>query len=382
MPERSGSMSTTRAVIDLAAIEANVGAIRHRVGPHVEICATVKANAYGHGALPVAETCLAAGASMLAVATPEEAWELRDGLPPETRIMLFGGFDPEAARDLVVGRIEVTIGDSRQVEWLTAAAADTGCMPVVHVNVDTGMGRVGVLLNRAAAFVCGVAERSDLRMASVYSHFPASDEPDRSFAREQIRSFNVLLAEIRAAGVVVPQSHLANSGAILDLPEADLDLVRPGIMLYGLYPTPDSSTTIPLRPAMRLVSRLVAVREVPAGWTISYGRTFRAPRNMRVGVVPVGYADGLSRRLSGRGWMGVAGTHVPVLGRVCMDLTMIDLSDLPDVDVSDEVTVYSNRQDEPNSVEAVARLIGTIPYEVVCAVSSRVARVYEPRSTT
>ena len=367
--------NATRAIVDLDAIAGNVAAIRERVGARVAVCAAVKANGYGHGALPVARACVCGGASMLAAAIPAEAIELREALP-SARIMMFGGVFEDDIEELVRGRIEITLSNEAQLTGVASVGKRLGVRPSVHVNVDTGMGRIGVHRDKAAAFVGKVAAEGDVELASVYSHFPASDEADRSFAREQIQTFKGVLAEARATGVSIPCAHFANSGAILDLPESYLDMVRPGMMLYGCYPSPEASHSVPIEPAMKLVSRLALVREIPKGWTVSYGRTYTAPRDIRMGVVPAGYADGLSRKLSNAGSMIVRGEVAPIIGRVCMDLTMLDLTEAPGAQVGDEVIIYSDRREDANSVENVAKLLGTIPNEIVCAVSARVERVY------
>ena len=368
-------VKATRAIVNLAAVGANLAAIGEKVGPGVAVCPAVKADGYGHGAVPVAKACMKAGAAMLAVAIPAEAFELREALP-EARIMMFGGVFNEDVEELLQARIEPTLSNESQLERIAAAARKLAVRPAVHINVDTGMGRVGVHRDAAAAFIRMVAAEPGVELASVYSHFPASDEAERSFAREQIGVFKRILAEARANGAKIPRAHLANSGAILDLPDSYLDMVRPGMMLYGCYPSPESSHSVAITPAMKLVSRVAVVRDIPKGWTVSYGRTYTAPRDIRMGVVPAGYADGLSRKLSNAGKMIVRGKAVPIIGRVCMDLTMLDLTALPEARVGDEAVIYSDRREDPNSVENTAKLIGTIPNEIVCAVSARVERVY------
>ena len=366
----------TRAIVNLDAIRSNFDAIRAKVGPEVAICPAVKANAYGHGAVTVAKVCADAGAKMLAVALPAEAFELRDALP-DARIVMFGGLLEEDVEELLRARIELTLSSRGQLEWIGQAARRAGVRPTVHVNVDTGMGRVGVAAHKSAELIAEVSRHADVELGSVYTHFPASDEADRSFAHEQIAIMKkTILPEARAAGAKIPLVHSANSGAILDLPESYMDMVRPGMMLYGCYPSPESSHSVAIAPALRLVSRLVLIREIPEGWTVSYGRTWTAPRRTRLGVVPAGYADGLSRRLSNAAQMHVRGRLAPVAGRVCMDLTMLDLNNVPDAQVGDEVVIYSDRRDDPNSVEHTAQLISTIPQEIVCAVSARVERAY------
>jgi len=365
----------TRAIVNLDVIAENLSAIRRKVGPDVALCPAVKANGYGHGAVPVAKACMKAGATMLAVAIPAEAFELRRALP-DARIIMFGGVFDEDVEELLRARIELTLSNEGQLARIEATGRELATRPTVHINVDTGMGRIGVHCDEGVALITKLSADPEVELGSVYSHFPASDEAERSFAREQIDAFKRILADARAAGAVIACAHLANSGAILDLPDSYLDMVRPGMMVYGCYPSPESSHSVPITPAMRLVSRLALVRDVPKGWSVSYGRTYTAPRDIRMGVVPAGYADGLSRKLSNAGKMIVSGKAVPIIGRVCMDLTMLDLTGLPDAAVGDEVVIYSDRREDPNSVENTAKLIGTIPNEIVCAVSARAERVY------
>lgn len=369
------SQSITQAVVNLAAIEKNLRAMWAKVGKHRDICPTLKADACGHGAVQVARRCLSCGVRTLAVATKAEALEMREALP-ECRVLLFGGLLETDLADLLGARIEVTLSNQQQLGWILRTARRLHTRPIVHVNVDTGMGRVGVIEDESIPFILEVGRTRELELGSVYTHFPSSDEADRSFARRQIQGFKRIISRARALGVVIPSVHAANSGAILDLPESYFDMVRVGITLYGLYPSREASRSVDITPAMRVTSRLVLVRDIPHGWTVSYGRTSTAQRRTRLGVVPMGYADGLSRRLSNAGQMIVKGRTVPIVGRVCMDMTMLDLTDASEARVGDEVTVYSDRREDPNSVEAIAQLIGTIPHEVVCTLTKRVTRVY------
>jgi alanine racemase len=242
----------------------------------------------------------------------------------------------------------------------------------VHVKVDTGMGRIGVLPENALAFVRRVRRFKNLNLTGIFSHFSSADDADKAFAGRQLEIFNRVTREIEAAGIHIPKKHMANSAAILDLPESYLDLARPGIMIYGLYPSPHVSRSIKLRPAMTLRTRVSYIKSVPAGTPISYGCTFITQKETRVATLPVGYADGYSRLLSNQGTVLIKGQRAPLIGRVCMDMCLADVSGIKNVRVGDEVILFG----EELSVDEVASNMGTINYEVVCGVGKRVPRVY------
>jgi alanine racemase len=361
----------TRAIVDLSAIAANVGGVRRRVGPSPHVMAVVKADGYGHGAVQVARAALASSADWLGVALPEEGEELRRaGLTAP--ILVLGLIRPEEAPKVVGAGLDQVVASEDLVAALARAAARARKVVHVHLKVETGMGRIGVAPEEAVPLARRVAREKGLALRGVFSHLAAADTADKGFAREQLARFEVALSALRAAGIEVPLRHIANSAAILDLPEATYDMVRPGIMMYGLPPSDEVSSSVPLRPAMTFVTRVAAVKTVPAGTSISYGRTFTTKRRSVIATLPLGYADGLSRRLSDRWEVSIRGARVPLVGTICMDMCMADVTDLGGVERGEEAVLFG---ETPSATEMAERL-GTINYEVVCAVGKRVPRVY------
>lgn len=368
----------TIAEIDLSAIKDNIRAIRQRVGPAVKIIPAVKANAYGHGAVAVSRACVEAGADMLGVACVDEAIELRNaGIAAP--LLILGCCEAEAVEDIVrIGAVSVCcdIGFARA---LSQAAVKLGRTAAVHVKIDTGMGRIGVAPDEAVEFTRQVGSLPNISVEGVLTHFPSADEKDRSFTRNQIALFKKIVEAIKKE-VVVPGVrnlcvHASNSAGILAYPEADFDAVRPGIMVYGLYPSDAVPRSVEIREALTFKTRIVFLKEVPPGTSISYGRTYITTRRQKIATLPVGYADGYPRRLSNCGEVVVRGMRVPVVGRVCMDQTMIDVSNVPGVATGDEVILYGGGYDYL-SVSVVAQKIDTISYELLCNISSRVPRIY------
>jgi alanine racemase len=372
--------SLARAEIDLGAIGHNLRELRRATRPEARVMAVVKANGYGHGAVPVARAALDAGADALAVARLPEGQALR-AAGVSAPILVLGPSPPAAAADLAAADLTAAVTSLEGAQALAEAAQRNGVRLPVHVKVDTGMGRLGLLCfprpdgARAAARAVAEIDRfSGLRLEGVFTHFAAADAADLTFARRQLDRFHAFLEAMTAEGVAVPFRHAANSGAVLTLPEAHFDLVRPGISLYGFYPSDEvARDRVDLRPAMTLKTRLLHLKRVPAGFPVSYGMTYRTPAPTTLATVAVGYADGLDRLLSSRGRMTVRGRSAPIVGRVCMDLTMLDVGDVPDAAVGDPVTVFG---DGGPPAEEIAALTGTIHYEVVSSVASRVTRVH------
>ncbi len=362
----------TRALIDLSAISHNIAGIRKRIGPTRHLMAVVKADGYGHGAIPVARAALSSGADWLGVALPEEGRLLREaGI--DVPIFVLGLIQPEEAGKTVACALDQTVASLELLEGLDREAGRLRKKVNVHLKVDTGMGRIGVTPEEAVPFAREIARFKNLVLRGVASHLATADKSDKAFAKGQIATFNRVLEDLEKAGIEVPLRHLANSAAVLDLPEAWYDMVRPGIMIYGLYPSREVGHTVPLRPAMTLVTRVAAVRTVPGGTSISYGRTFITTKEATViATLPLGYADGLSRLLSNRFEVLVNGRKAPLVGTICMDMCMADVSDVGKVRRGDEVVLFG----EDPSADLVAERIGTINYEVTCGVSKRVPRVY------
>lgn len=365
----------TRAEIDLDAIAANVRAACGLAGAGSAVMAVIKADAYGHGAVPVARAALAAGATWLGVAMPEEAAVLR-AAGIGARILILGPIAPGQAGLVARHDLDQCVSDPAQAEVLNGVAASPGRPLRLHLKVDTGMGRVGVSLREVRSAADRIARLPAVRLEGLMTHFAESDAEDPGFTQEQLRRFATATDALRAAGVPIPLRHAANSAALLRHPDARLDMVRPGIMLYGCHPCDRRPNDPTLAPALRFQTVVSHLKDLPAGGSVSYGRTFVAPRDLRIATLPVGYADGLARLLSGQGQVLIGGQRVPIVGRVCMDMTMVDVTRVPGVRVGDEAVLIGRQGAEEITADEIAALTGTISYEVLCRVGARVPRVY------
>lgn len=380
------------AEINLCALRENLALIRRACGPHVRLCVALKGNAYGHGVDVVAPALQEAGVEMASVATIGEALELRE-LGWRRGILCFG---PTFAADTPTERAEriaavvahdltPTIVDGYGLRDLSDEADRQDKTVDYHVKVDTGMGRMGIAPDTAFDLIRSARQHPRARLAGVYTHLATADEADLEFARHQLAWLTNLVERLAAAGVPVPLVHTANSSAIMMLPESHFDMVRPGLAVYGCRPSAHWPDDQRLRPVLRLRSHLVFVKQVPAGHSVGYGRTFITSRPSVLGIVPVGYNDGYLRSLSNRGMMGIApggsvGGMVPVVGRVSMDQTVLDLTDLPGARVGDEVVIIDDRPEQSHSVESLAKLLNTVPYEVTVMLGNRVRRVAVERA--
>lgn len=358
--------------IDLAAIAHNVGQIRKMTASSAKICAIVKAEAYGHGAIAVARTALQAGADQLGVAIANEAVELRRAGFRAPILVL--GHTPAHQAALVVGHdITQTIFSIDVAQALSRIAVAAGKIAKVHIKIDTGMRRIGVRPEDAGKFAAAVAALPGIIIEGVFSHFASSDSYDKKFTYEQYNRFMEGLEYIKSQGILIPIRHIANSAAVLELPQMHLDMVRPGIILYGLWPSNEVEKKVDLRPAMKLKAQVGFIKSVPPHASISYGRTYFTSQPSRIATLPIGYADGWSRLLANKADVIVRGQRAPLVGRVCMDQCMIDVTDIPDVSTSDDALLFGG-EDLP--VEEVAEKLGTINYEVVCMLGKRLPRVY------
>jgi len=376
------SVVTTR----LDHIRANLDAIRARVGGR-KVLAAVKANAYGHGAVEVSRMIEATGAAdWLGVATTDEGLELRDAgvrLPILKMSMERG---PDGVAAAIAAGITLTVTDEASIDAAAAAAHRLGRPAGVHLKIDTGMRRIGCPPEDAPRLAQRV-DASGLVLEGLFSHLPISDSPaGDDFTHEQIALFTRTAATVEDARGPVPLKHLANSGGVLGHPDSWLDLVRPGIICYGAYPDRASPRTVPLLPGLEWRTQLTFVKRVAAGDTVGYGRTWTAPADTWVGTIPIGYADGYSRLLSNRGRVLIGGVPRPVIGRVCMDQSMVDLGPDAPASVGDDVVLVGppnqggdgstpGRPAEITSTE-LADLMGTIPYEVTCLITRRPGRAY------
>jgi len=363
------------AEIDLDAVAHNVRELKRLVGRGVDLLAVVKANAYGHGAVQVARTVLESGGNWLGVARVDEGVQLRQaGLT--CPILVLGYAPPAEAGQIVEHKLTPTLNTRQLALAVSSASVARNRVTAVHVKVDTGLTRFGLLPHEVVGFVRSVASLPGIEVEGLYTHFASADEPDKTYTLRQLAILKDTLASLSSAGVKIRLRHAANSAATLDLPETHLDMVRCGIAIYGLYPSDSVSRTVKLRPAMALKSRVARVREVPAGTSVSYGRTYYTPEASRLALVPIGYADGVSRALSNRGSMLVRGRRVPIVGRVCMDNCVVNVQGLPEVRHDEEVVIIGRQGDAEISADEIAGMLGTISYEVTCDIGARVPRVY------
>jgi alanine racemase len=365
----------TQAVVSLDAIARNLLRVREQVGKGVQIIAVVKADAYGHGALPVSQILTEAGAEWLGVALPEEGACLRrQGI--SVPILVMGPSPPDRAPLLLEYHLDQMVYSLSLAQRLSTFARGQRKRIGVHLKVDTGMGRVGVHPAEATATARAITHLPGVAFKGVMTHFAAADAVDKSHAQGQLQQFLSAIEEMKAAGIAPPLRHAANSAAILDLREAHLDAVRPGIVLYGYPPSRHVSQKLSWEPAMVLKSCIAQIKKVPRGGTVSYGCTFTAPRDIVVATLPVGYADGYNRLLSNRGEVLIRGTRAPVVGQVCMDMIIVDVTGLGGVQEGEEVVLMGTQGGEALWADRWAEYLQTIPYEVLCNISRRVPRTH------
>ncbi len=369
--------------IDLDALKHNYEEIQSRVSSGCEIMAVVKADAYGHGVENTVRELAACGCSRFAVSNLEEALQVREILP-DCSILILGYTPPEYAQTLAVNNISQTVLNSEYAAGLSAKATESGVQVAIHIKVDTGMSRIGFVFHDSTEDIAAVEEISSvcklkgLYPEGIFTHFASADEENGElFTRLQYDLFVTLIGCLEFEGISFPLRHCCNSAATVIYPEMHLDAVRPGIILYGLKPSDEINGRINLAPAMEMKTVVSMVKTVSAGTPVSYGRTFTAERDMKIATVPVGYADGYPRSLSGRAKMKIGDKLVPVIGRVCMDQCMLDVSEIDNISEGTAVTVFDSDPKSPVSVDAIAAMTGTINYELVCNVNKRVPRVYK-----
>jgi alanine racemase len=362
----------TWAEINLANIAHNIREFRQHIPASTRLMAVVKADGYGHGSVEVARAALSAGADWLAVALVEEGLKLRQaGIA--VPILVLGYLPPEGVASAVQYHLIPGIVDEDTLQLVEQEAIRQRRKVAVHLKVDTGMGRLGRQGSQAEALALRALTSPVLDLQGVYTHFAAADEADKSFTMAQLDKFKGLVEKIEGKQIL---AHAGNSAAAIEVPEAHLDMVRIGISLYGLWPSSEVKRIINLKQSMSLITRIGFIKEVTPGTPISYGCTWRAGRISRIATLPIGYADGYSRLLSGKGEVLIRGQRAPLVGRVCMDYCMVDVTDLRDVAVGEEVVLYGRQGNEFISLDEVAKHIGTINYEVACGLSVRVPRYY------
>jgi len=368
-------LRSTRAIIDLDALETNVRTVRQSLSPGTNLIAVVKANAYGHGSVFVARSALAAGASMLAVAaTNEGVWLRRHGV--RAPILVMGPVDDSQHLAAVENGLTLALHSIASAEHVNDIAEESGRTAHVHLKIDTGMHRYGCDPEDAAAIATAIAGMRHLWLEGVFTHFACADEADMAKTEEQAAIFDRCLAEITAAGVPVPMRHAANSAATLRSRRYDYDAIRLGTSMYGLAPSEHTILLPGMKPVLRLISKIARISDLEPGEGVSYGHTYVADKPERIALIPCGYADGYRRILSNRGWAAAGDERLPVRGRVCMDQLVVGLAADSNLAIGDEVTLFGDGSDAAPTADELAGLIDTINYEIATSIAARVPRVY------
>ena len=375
---RTGPMSDlvsqrpTRIVVDLDHLAFNLRSIRAHVG--VPVMGIVKANAYGHGLVPVALHLQAQGVDQLGVAFVEEGIALRKAGITAPILVLGGIFGPQIAQ-FITHDLEITVSSLDKLRQVEAAAQALGRKAVVHLKIDTGMERIGVHSYSAKPFIEAALASKWCVLKGIYSHLACADDPASPMTMQQLERFLEVCAHMERVGAPMPLRHLANSGGILHFPQTHLDMVRPGILMYGVLPDPASQATIEVKPALSLVSQVVYFKVVKAGNPVSYGATWSCEHDTRVVTVPIGYGDGYPRALSSRGQVLIRGHRYPVIGRICMDQFMVDIG-RDSAWNEDEVVLIGKQGEAAITAEVLAQTAGTIPYEILTGLNERIPREY------
>lgn len=366
------------AEVNLDAIKHNYYQIRNHIPRHTEIMAIIKADAYGHGALEVAELLQKEGVSRFAVAIAGEGEQLRrNGI---TLPILVLGYTPKAdIKVLIENDLTQTVFSYEMAKELSDEAGKIGKTVNVHIKVDTGMGRIGFLsCPESIEEVQKIATLPHINMEGIFTHFSTADEEDVTYTKHQWDIFEGFLKELSEVGIELPVIHAANSAAIMCHPYTHLNLVRPGIILYGYYPSPYlQGKVLDLMPAMSLKTQVVNIKEIPEGHYIGYGRKYCTHQKTKIATIPVGYADGYSRRLGNVGRVLIRGQYAPIVGNICMDQFMVDVTNIKDIKIEDEVVLFGEQKGKKITVEEIADIVGTINYEIICMIGKRVPRVYK-----
>ncbi len=356
------------AEISLNALSHNLNVVRKKTG-NISILAVIKANAYGHGAVHVADHLIKRGVSHLGVAYTYEAIALREAGITAPVLVFFDRDNIDACLEY---NLTPTVFDLETAKKVSTGAHRQNKKIPVHVKVDTGMGRIGFDLRKAPEAIIKISSLKNIKLQGLMSHFSEADLEDKDFVNAQLKHFTSLVKKLKQNKIYFEFMHMANSAAVLTMPDAHLNMVRPGIMLYG-YSCCDSEK---LRPVMSIKSRIVFLKKVPPGTPISYNRTFVTKRRSTIATIPVGYADGFNRQLSNQGEVLIRGRRAPVVGRVCMDTTMVDVTDIPGVNYNTEVVLLGRQGREQITADDIAKKTGTIPYEVLTSVGQRIKRIY------
>ncbi len=374
-PSRSLIGRPTIAEIDLESLAYNYGQIRRRIPKGVKMLAVVKADAYGHGAVPISKRLEKLGVEFFGVAIPEEGVELRRG-GIKSPILILGGIYGKEVELIFRYRLTPVVFREDSLKLLSKEALKRKKKVAIHLKIDTGMGRLGVPLDRWSPFLNELIHLPNIEMEGILSHFSMTDE-DEAYTHQQWSDFEKAVNLAREMGVTFKYIHMANSATLILYPNYSGNLVRPGIMLYGSYPSPGFQRFIQLKPVMTLKTTVHFLKWVPPGTKISYGGTFVTRRPSLIATLPIGYADGYNRRLSNRGEVLIHGKRAPVVGKVCMDFIMVDVTDIPQVALGDEVVLMGSQGKERITVEEIADKVNSISYEIFCLIGKRVPRVYK-----
>ncbi len=366
----------TYAEIDLAALGYNFRRVKKSIARGVKILVAVKANAYGHGVIEVSQGLNKLGVDYLGVATVDEAIELRKARIA-TPVLVFGSILPHEVKPVVKHNLTLSIGDLQTACRLDNEAKARKKKTRVHVKIDTGMGRMGIWHREAKGFIAKLTRFKNLKLEGIYTHFASADEEDSSYTLQQIADFQDLVRDLEKQGIDIPLKHAANSIGLMRFKQSHFNLVRPGLMIYGLYSHQGVMGNIKLKPVLSLKTKIVYLKKLSPGRTVSYGRTYVAINNALIAVLPVGYGDGYARLLSNKARVIVRGKCVPVVGTICMDQTMVDVTKIAGIKVGDSVVLIGRQGKEEIKAEELASLCDTISYEVVCGITKRVPRAYK-----
>ena len=360
-----------RLYVDLGAIEYNIRAINQKLNPRTKVMAVVKASGYGSGAKNIVNTLMDNGVEHLAVATAEEGIELREQGIKLPIIVLTQPLEADL-NNIVEYDLIPAVADEELIKNLDNISKEKDKVTRIHVEVDTGMGRIGVQIDEVVSFIIQVKAFKNIEIEGIFTHFAGSDT-DEEYTKLQISRFKKVLGYLKDSGVEISLTHACNSAGIINYPEAHYDLVRPGLMIYGYYPDESLKDKIYLKPSLSLMTRVTFIKEVEAGTPISYNCTFVTKSKSKIATIPIGYADGCRRELSNKGEVIINGMRAPIIGNVCMNATMVDVTNISDVKVGDEVILFDAKK---LTVEEIAHKCGTINYEIISTVGSSVPRVY------
>ncbi len=366
----------TWAEIDLAAVRFNINNIQKKLGENIELMAIVKCNAYGHGAIEVSRQALNLGVKALGVSSLYEGIELRDIFKDIPIIVLSAGMSGQA-EEFIEYNLSPVVCTWQMTNALADAARKRGTRAKVHIKVDTGMGRIGVWHERAYEFTRKVHKMPDIEIEGICSHFATSDEQKLDFAKQQFDWFNRYLEKIQ--DLPIRFKHISNTAAIFNLPEAHLNMVRPGLSIYGVSPSEYVKGAENFRPALSLKTKVAFLKTIPKGRTLSYARTYKTEKDMKVATLPVGYGDGYPLSLSNKGYVLIRGKKARILGAVTMDQIMVDVTDIKDVETEDIAVLIGKQGNEEITATEIARMAGTIPYEIFTSINKRVQRVYSDK---